>query len=216
MSQQTIDTSTTTDTLQSGLNKVNSNFTEVYASLIQVGFIIDYIGITAPTGWMVCDGNSIGNASSSATGRANADTFNLFALLWNNWADAQATVSGGRGVSASADFAANKRINLPDLRGRVSVCRDDETFLVIGGENGEETHILSEAELPASITTHSHNYNDISGTQAGVMSGGDFNTVVHPTLTTNTTSASSGIPGSSSTAHNNLQPSLTVLKIIKL
>lgn len=74
---------------------------------------------TSLSGWVLSNGQTIGSATSGATGRANADTLNLFTLLWNNWANAQAPVSGGRGVSAAADFAANKTIVLPDFRGRV-------------------------------------------------------------------------------------------------
>lgn len=70
------------------------------------------------TGWVLANGETIGNASSGASGRANADTVNLFTELWNNWSNTEAPVSGGRGVSAAADYAANKTIQLPDLRGR--------------------------------------------------------------------------------------------------
>jgi len=89
-----------------------------YATLNPTGMIAPYIGTSAPTGWVLASGKTIGNASSSATERANADTETLFALLWNTFADAQAAVSTGRGVSAAADYAANKTIVVPDLRGR--------------------------------------------------------------------------------------------------
>lgn len=77
-----------------------------------------------PSGYLRCDGNTIGSASSGATARANADTWPLFNVLW------QASPTAGilpiqtstgaattRGASADADFAANKRLSLPDLRG---------------------------------------------------------------------------------------------------
>lgn len=76
------------------------------------------VGAATITGWVFANGTTIGNAASGATGRANADTVNLFTLLWNTWANAQAPVSGGRGANAAADFAANKTIQLPDLRSR--------------------------------------------------------------------------------------------------
>lgn len=44
-----------------------------------------------------------------------------YEYLWNNVADGQAAVSGGRGVSAAADFAANKTITTPDFRDRAMV-----------------------------------------------------------------------------------------------
>jgi hypothetical protein len=46
-------------------------------------------------------------------------------IIWNGLANAQAAVSGGRGASAAADFAASKRITLPDYRGCSLVGFDD-------------------------------------------------------------------------------------------
>jgi hypothetical protein len=81
------------------------------------GAVMDYIGVTAPTGWIFATIGTIGSAASGATILASAVTQPLFTLLWNSWANAQAPVSGGRGASAAADFAANKTIAVPDLRG---------------------------------------------------------------------------------------------------
>lgn len=61
---------------------------------------------------------TIGSATSGATERANADTQALFLFLWQALTDAVCPVSGGRGASAAADFAANKTLALPDMRGR--------------------------------------------------------------------------------------------------
>lgn len=69
------------------------------------------------SGFVRCNGRTIGNASSGATERANSDTTALFSFLWG--ADSNLSVSGGRGASAAADYAANKTIALPDCRGRV-------------------------------------------------------------------------------------------------
>lgn len=70
-------------------------------------------------GFVRANGRTIGSATSSpaATERANDDTVNLFTYLWNKTANAQCAVSGGRGATAAADFAANKTITLPDCRG---------------------------------------------------------------------------------------------------
>ncbi len=73
---------------------------------------------TADTTWVMMDDKTIGDASSGATGRANADTAALFTLLWTNIIDAWAPVSGGRGGSAAADYAAHKTIALPKTLGR--------------------------------------------------------------------------------------------------
>jgi len=69
------------------------------------------------TGWLPMDDLTIGSATSGATSNlgtgASADMEDLFTILWDNCADAQCPVSGGRGASAAADWAANKTINLP-------------------------------------------------------------------------------------------------------
>lgn len=70
-------------------------------------------------GWLPLNAKTIGNPSSGATARANADVQALFTYLWNK--DSSLAVSGGRGVSASVDWAASKTIALPDYRGRVLV-----------------------------------------------------------------------------------------------
>lgn len=70
--------------------------------------------------WLECNGDSIGSAASGGTARANADTFALFSKLWAEPAYVIQTSVGGasaRGASAAADFAANKRMVLPDWRG---------------------------------------------------------------------------------------------------
>ncbi|RVT91402.1 hypothetical protein EOD42_22365 [Rhodovarius crocodyli] len=105
----------------------------------------------ADPGWLMLTGGTIGNAASSGTARANADTADLFTLLWNNLADAQAPVVGGRGASAAADFTAGKRITLPDMRGRAVVGAGQGTGLTaraLGSTFGTETHVLTYAQMP--------------------------------------------------------------------
>jgi hypothetical protein len=67
-------------------------------------------------GWVRMNGRTIGSSTSGATERANADTQALFQYLWGT--DANLAVSGGRGASSAADWAANKTIALPDSRNR--------------------------------------------------------------------------------------------------
>jgi hypothetical protein len=73
-------------------------------------------GTAIISGWVRLNGRTIGNSTSGATERANADCQALFTYLWN--ADSGLSVSGGRGISGAADWAANKTINLPDCRTR--------------------------------------------------------------------------------------------------
>lgn len=86
-------------------------------TIMQTGHMELFYGAGVLTGFVRCNGRTIGSAVSGASERANADTSALFAYLWG--ADPNLTVSGGRGASAAADFAANKMLTLPDCRGRV-------------------------------------------------------------------------------------------------
>jgi hypothetical protein len=118
------------------------------------------------TGFVRCNGRTIGSATSGATERANSDTTSLFSLLWS--ADANLAVSGGRGASAAADYAANKTLTLPDCRGRGLVGLDDmgnsaasrltTTFFgscptTLGCAGGGESTVLTLAQLPTGITS---------------------------------------------------------------
>lgn len=114
----------------------------------------------APTGWVLLHGGTIGNASSGATIRANADTQSLFQYLWNNLADAQATVTPGpRGGDAITDFNANKTITLPNMSGRMPLGKTGAgTGSTIGGTGGSLDHSHS------INTGGSHNHTGNTGT----------------------------------------------------
>ncbi len=91
-------------------------------SLTTSGFSTGDVKLTLKTAadptWVLMNDTTIGSGSSGATGRANADTSALYTLLWTNAADQWAPVTGGRGASAAADFAANKPLALPKALGR--------------------------------------------------------------------------------------------------
>lgn len=114
-----------------------------------------YHGTTAPAGWILLNGGTIGRTGSTANNRANDDTLNLYTLLWNSYSNTICPVSGGRGLSASADFAASKTLTLPPVNGRVigsAGSGSGVTTRTHGSLVGSETHTLSEAEMPI----HSH------------------------------------------------------------
>ena len=60
------------------------------------------------------NGDSIALTSGGSVN--GAQYANVYAYLWDNLADGQAAVAGGRGASATADFTANKTITAPDYR----------------------------------------------------------------------------------------------------
>jgi microcystin-dependent protein len=129
-------------------------------TILATGDIKYVFGTDTLTGFVRCNGKTIGSATSGGTERANADTSALFSFLWGGGANL--TVSGGKGASAAADFAANKTIALPDCRGRVIAGLDDiggsafrltATGLgvaadVLGNAGGSETYTLVTSNLP--------------------------------------------------------------------
>lgn len=98
-------------------------------------------------GFLGCDGKTIGNASSGATARANADTQALFDILWVYTQLPLFTSAGSptsKGATAAADFAANRQIALPDFRGRSPAALDS-----MGGTSAN-VDTASEADWAAS------------------------------------------------------------------
>ena len=163
----------------------------------------------ADTSWVLMDDKTIGNAASGGTGRANADTVDLFTLLWTNTADAECPVSTGRGASAAADYAANKTIKLPLALGRSLACYGTGSGLttrVLAKTVGEETHIDTIAEMPA----HTH-----PGSYPNNAVGSVASTPVIAITNGTTTSASVPSQGDGG-AHNNMQPTLFLNCMIKL
>jgi hypothetical protein len=192
------------------------------------------------TGWVKINSQTIGSAGSGATGRANADTQNLFVYLWTNCTNAHCPVSGGRGASGLADFNANKQLTLPDWRGRAPVGLDDmgasaagriassnvtsgggDTQTTPAATGGEANHVLTVAELAAhnhTITDTGHNHT-IFSTVSGAANGGGFNALV-PTGSGNATGINTtGITinnNGSGTAHNTMAPFMLGTWYLKL
>lgn len=69
------------------------------------------------SGWLEMDDGTIGPTASLAD--HNNDNYeNLYTILWDNCADAQCPVTGGRSGSAAADWALNRPLRLPQVRER--------------------------------------------------------------------------------------------------
>lgn len=102
-----------------------SGITVTQDMVFQTGDAIWRLRVGQMAGWVRMNGNTIGSATSGATELANASTQNLFIYLWTNFSNSIAPVSGGRGASASADFAANKTIGIPSMQGMTAAGLDD-------------------------------------------------------------------------------------------
>lgn len=130
--------------------------------LFRTGYLLAMLGSGVLSGYVRLNGRTIGNATSGATERANADTQSLFEYCWNGFDDTICPVVGGRGASATADFNAGKQLTLIDGRGRTFFGADgmgattagrltSATFAnpnTVGSVGGAEKHTLIRAELP--------------------------------------------------------------------
>jgi len=191
-------------------------------SYFATGDLLATLSSAARTGWILGDGRTIGDASSGATNRANADTLNLYTLLWNAYADSICPVSTGRGASAAADFAAHKTIQILDFRGRSISFKDNMggttagrlttagggvDGVTLGASGGTETHTLTAAQMPSH--SHTATYDGTSG----------INTASNRVMTTSGgnglgtfTSSTAGSGG----AHPNVHPTIVLNAMIKL
>lgn len=116
---------------------------------------------TAPTGWVMLNDGTIGDASSGATTRANADCEDLFTALWDGSTDSECPVSGGRGASASADFAAHKTIATPLIKDcllAVSGSGAGLTSRTANSTSGANDILVAEDELP--VHQHTADFNN--------------------------------------------------------
>lgn len=114
---------------------------------------------TATTGWVMFNDGTIGDASSSASSRANADCEGLFTLIFDNLSDANAPILTSGGVAttrvaqtnAATAWAAHCRISLPKVLGRalaVAGAGSGLTSRALGAAVGAETNTIAQNQLP--------------------------------------------------------------------
>lgn len=168
------------------------------------GQLVESASATIPAGFLLCDGSAVSRTTYSA----------LFAAIGVVWGAGDTTTT----------------FNVPDLRGRATIGSGTGSGLTartLGQQTiGEENHVLTVAELAAhnhvinvSDPGHIHSVN-----QAVNLSGNTNPTNLGSGLTfgagTVTQTAFTGITATSNnngsgTAHNTMQPSAVVTKLIK-
>lgn len=105
-------------------------------SVLPVGFVLPFAGAEPPEGFLRCDGAAVSRS-------AYADLFAVVGTVY------------GAGDGATT-------FNVPDLRGRVVLGTGQGSKLTaraLGAKGGEETHVLTLAEMPS----HAHGVTDYAG-----------------------------------------------------
>ncbi len=193
----------------------------------------------ADPGWVMMDDGTIGDGSSGASSRANADTSSLFTLIYNNILDVNAPLLTSVGSattratqgSAAAAYAAHCRVSLPKQLGRALISAGAGAGLTarfLGGPVGGETTALVTANLPpqtpsGSVTLNSLAFNaaNVSSTSGGgnsVTTGG-FSATGALNLnapTSSLTFTGSAFAGQISTPLSVVQPSTAWFVMVKL
>lgn len=182
------------------------------SQLVPIGTVVDYAGSTAPAGWLFCAGQAVSRSTYAA----------LFAVIGT-------TYGNGNGSTT---------FNLPDLRGRVVAGRDnmDGTSAnrltdrpgglngdVLGAVGGSETHQLTIQEMPqhnhggfTGNNSHSHTYSGVQLDDRITAGSETERGVTSITRNTSTYTHNHTIPNQgNNVAHNNVQPTIVLNKIIK-
>ncbi len=151
------------------------------------GKISMFGGVTAPDGYLLCNGSAISRTTY-------ADLFGVIGTLYG----------AGDGTAT---------FNLPNMKGRVPVGLDpsDTDFDTLGKSVGAKTHTLTEAQMPS----HNHDNRGQAGA-AGQAVGftGSFGFIRANSNSYTTYEERTELKGGSQ-PHNNIQPSLALNYIIK-
>lgn len=169
----------------------------------------------ADSGWVLMNDGSIGNGASGATNRANADTEDLYTLLWTNVTNSWAPVATGRGASAAADFAAGKAMTLPRALGRalgVAGAGSGLTSRSLGEYLGVENAVVVTHNHAITDPGHSHDSKQGGSGSVQLLPVEGTSTFIADTTTTGITINNSGESGTD----KNMQPTTFLNVMIKL
>lgn len=203
-------------------------------STFTTGMVMYTDDTVSPTGWVFSVG-TIGNAASGATTRANDDTWPLYSMYWTTRSNTLCPVSGGRGVSAAADFAANKTLGLPDRRGVVDVGRDDMGGTAankvttagsgiagntLGATGGAQNVTLTTATLAShphttSESAHAHP-SAAAASGAQILAPGSTGAAANGSGTGGAVTGLTVLAAGGGDPHQNMMPAIITNKIIKL
>lgn len=174
--------------------------------VIPVGSLMPYAGASAPTGWLLCDGSAVSQATYAG----------LYAVIGTTY-----------GAPGGGNF------NLPDLRGKSPLGVNNGGLP--NGENGsystrnradsggEETHVISTAEMPSHQHGGSNSYavtvwqgvaSPPSSGSSEIL-GGTGGTGASGTTPPGAEIAGSTGSAGSGSAHNTMHPYVVVNYIIK-
>jgi hypothetical protein len=198
------------------------------------------IKTTADSGWRMFDDGTIGDASSGAS-YANVAAQDLFTLIYNNIADANAPILTSAGaattraaqVNAATAWANHCRISLPKVLGRalaVAGAGSGLTSRALAVGVGAETATLATENLPAYTPSGTINNGAItfpatkfasaaSGSTAGIATttpnnAGDLTAALGPVQGTSTFTGTA--QGGTSTPFSIEQPTVHLNVMIKL
>ena len=185
----------------------------VSTGLVPAGTVADFAGTSAPTGWLLMHGQCVSRTTYAA----------LFAVIGTTYDNSCAGDefglhdARGRVVAGQDDMGGTSANRLTNQSGGL----DGDT---LGATGGAETHTLTEAELaphdhPASTssTPNQSNWADSASVTSVNDDAGEQQEVLRQltldglSINSTTTVSSAGGGG----AHNNVQPTLILNKIVK-
>lgn len=171
----------------------DNNGNPMGGGIVPVGSILPYVGETAPSNYLICDGSTV-----------STDDYPLLSsVVPSGWIS-------GSGI--------NFTLTLPDLRKRVIIgkVKNDSTYGTIGKIGGEETHTLTIEEL----ARHYHKFIDDNSIEypviATMVSGGTHEMAQISDSTTHRTYKNMYTQWvGNNEPHNNMQPYIVLNYIIR-